>query len=487
MSFVKTFMTALLIFIACSSYSQTCNCEKNFEWEKKTFEENDAGFEYIISLKGREAYEIHNKAILAKIKAAKTLSDCTPILYEWLQFFRKGHIGISLTDSMQKILSNNIPVPPSEAIINKQEKITISDAQFAQVIKDIKQPGFEGIWYSAPYTIGIIKQGASYTGFIINAPGTAWKKGQVKLKIFPAEGGFKGTVYMRDFSKQDNVIVDTLGSNFLKVGILNMKRQQPVYEDRQEIQDYVAFLNNSEPYIKKISPTTVYMCIPDFDLSQRKKIDSIVSANDALITSVPNLIIDVRNNGGGADASYRKISPYLYTNPTRLVSVELYSTVLNNKTMLDISNDSAHFTKEEMGQYRELYNKLNNNPGKFVNIFGKDVSIDTMEKVYAYPANVGIIINNGNASTTEQFLLAAKQSKKVKLFGTTTFGALDISNMNYVASPCNEFELGYCRSKSLRIPGLAIDGKGIQPDYFMDNSIPPYKWIEFTEGVLEGK
>lgn len=104
-----------------------------------------------------------------------------------------------------------------------------------------------------------------------------------------------------------------------------------------------------------------------------------------------------------------------------------------------------------------------------------------------YPKNVGIIINKNCGSTTEQFLLAAKQSKKVKLFGNTTAGVLDISNLNSVKSPCNEFELWYGTSKSLRIPNMAIDDKGVQPDYYFDKTIKPYEWIDMTIEILNHK
>ena len=94
-------------------------------------------------------------------------------------------------------------------------------------------------------------------------------------------------------------------------------------------------------------------------------------------------------------------------------------------------------------------------------------------------------MNGGNGSTAEQFLLAAKQSRKVKLFGTTTMGVLDISNMYAVESPAHEFRLSYCISKSRRIPDMAIDGKGITPDFYLDKSIPPTDWLTFVVHSLE--
>ena len=39
----------------------------------------------------------------------------------------------------------------------------------------------------------------------------------------------------------------------------------------------------------------------------------------------------------------------------------------------------------------------------------------------------------------------------------------------------------------LRIPDMAIDEKGLQPDYYIDKSIPDYKWIDFVSGILNAK
>jgi len=81
----------------------------------------------------------------------------------------------------------------------------------------------------------------------------------------------------------------------------------------------------------------------------------------------------------------------------------------------------------------------------------------------------------------------AKQSKKVKLFGKTTHGMLDISNVNIINSPCNDFELYYGLSKSFRIPDFAIDDIGLQPDYFMDRTIPEYAWVDHVDKMLNAE
>jgi hypothetical protein len=169
----------------------------------------------------------------------------------------------------------------------------------------------------------------------------------------------------------------------------------------------------------------------------------------------------------------------------RTVAVEFLSTKLNNQQLLELATASDSDMAEETRQWlRDSYDKLQSRLGEFVNLFGDEVNIYKYDTVHKYPKNVGIIINEGNASTTEQFLLAAKQSKKVKLFGVTTSGALDISNQASVESPCKEFELLYCLSRSMRIPGMTIDDIGLQPDYYLDKTVSPYQWVEFVNNVL---
>ena len=66
-------------------------------------------------------------------------------------------------------------------------------------------------------------------------------------------------------------------------------------------------------------------------------------------------------------------------------------------------------------------------------------------------------------------------------------GVLDVSNMYFVPSPCDEFYLGYCLTRSLRIPDFTIDQHGIQPDFYMDTGIPEYEWVSYAQNILKGE
>lgn len=483
---MKTVFLSLSILFFGQVFAQDCNCEKNLSWAKKTFEENDAGFAFVLDKKGKDQYELHNKTLFEKAKDIKQLEECSNLIYDWMTFFRKGHIGIRLNKDQKDATPEAKKPLDDEAVRTKfkdWETYPYQEKEFNKYLSKITKPTFEGIWISPPYTIGVIKKGKDYIGFIIKADGVYWSEKQVKFKIFEEESSLKSNFYYRDHSKVVTDQVELIGNNHLQIGNIHLVRKTPEFKEDKYIEQYYSTISNDKPSMTSLDENSLYFRIPSFDHSQKKAIDSLLLANHSKIIKTKNLIIDVRNNGGGSDVSYREIIPYLYTNPIRIVSVEMYSTTLNNERMKKFMND-PEWSEEDKKWASESYEKLIAKLGKFVNLEEKAVGENKLDTVYEYPKNVGILINEGNGSTTEQFLLAVKQSKKVKLFGTTTSGILDISNMNFVPSPCDEFQLGYCLSKSLRIPEMAIDDKGIQPDYYIDKSIPKYRWIEHVQNIL---
>ncbi|WP_288445923.1 S41 family peptidase [Chryseobacterium culicis] len=476
----------LLLISTLSSYfgfAQNCNCESNYQWVKKTFEENDAGYQYVIDKKGVSAYQAHNSDFLKRINNAKSDTECYQTIYEWLKFFRSGHFSIS------KIENKTPEALPAVNENIKTELVKIDIEKFKKEAASKKDSDIEGIWAVEPYTIGIKKIGEVYKGFIIESGAENWKPNELKL-TFNADQT-KGTYYLRNKTGQEIHDMRLVGKNHLEINDFTLKRVSPKFEREEGIETYYEAIMAQKPFLKELNKTTLLLRIPSFNGALKKDIDSVITANKSKIESTENLIIDIRYNGGGSDGSFAKIIPYLYTNPIRSVRTQLYSTKLNNQRMLDFYDNYQKYgmQADEREYLKKAYDKLSKNLGKFVSLQddGKTVGITKMDKILPYPKNAGIIINNGNGSTAEEFLLAAKQSKKVKLFGTTTAGVLDISNMYFVNSPCNEFKMGYALSKSFRIPDMAIDEKGIQPDYFIDKTIPDYQWIDFVNDVLNEK
>jgi C-terminal processing protease CtpA/Prc len=98
---------------------------------------------------------------------------------------------------------------------------------------------------------------------------------------------------------------------------------------------------------------------------------------------------------------------------------------------------------------------------------------ETLPEVFPLPARVAILIDGRCASTTEQFLLEARQSKKVILFGQPSDGCLDYANVCFLMLPSGKFFLTMPTSRSRRLPKNPVDNIGIAPDVLIPDLTRP--------------
>ena len=464
------------LFASFCSFGSTFQCESEFAWLKSTFENNDAGFQYSVEKKGQDLYSAHNSAILARVQSAKSEAQCQTVLSDWLTFFRKGHVGLVLN-------TNGTEGTLRESVVHDFDL-----SAFKQYLKSKHDETLEGIWQFSSYTVALKKEGNVHKAYIVESTNPSWKAGQVKFILNdPADSNTaKVTFFMGDHSARQIDTMTLLGNNEVVLGnsFIVMSREEPRQESFPEITRYVRLLSTKAPLFEKVSENTVLVRIPAFDHAFKKDIDAVIAKHLDTILNTENLIIDIRGNGGGSDVSYASLLPILYTNPIRTVGMEYLSTELNNSRMLGFLQN-PHFSEEEKQWAKDGYDILQQHIGSYINI-EEDVTVETFDKIEPLPKNIGVLVDSSNGSTAEQFLLAAKQSKKVKLFGQTTAGVLDISNMYQTDSPSGTFTLYYSLTKSLRIPHMAIDGVGIQPDYYIDGELPLYQWTSYTQKILEG-
>ena len=472
------FYYLLVLLPACLAAQNECDCPSDFAWVKETFLANDAGVSYATGEKGQNSLDLHTAAIQTAVDTIQDPVVCTQTIYRWLEWFRPGHISI------QRLQSGN---PGAEGSSPDPEEIRARFADAPRVEQSMEDfiasldpaDDYEGVWNSGSYRIATKRMGDRYVGAIVAADSVYWMPGQIKLTFVP---GDSLAWYMQDHSPRPAGRAALLDRDHLLADWVRLDRVDARENSGSEEPLYLRAVATQLPFVERLDDETLYFRIPSFQQQQKPFIDSVILAHYTELHDTPNLILDIHSGTGGSDDAYAQLIPLLYTNPIRTQGVEYYSTELNNQRMLDFATDKDGWGWDDSFKEwaRTSYDTLQKHLGEFVNLREEKYSVQTFDTVYPYPARVAILIDGGNGSTDEQFLLAAKQSQKVKLFGQSTFGVLDISNMHYIPSPCGDFRLGYSLTRSYRIPHLAIDGVGIQPDYFIGDEVPKWQWVDYV-------
>jgi C-terminal processing protease CtpA/Prc len=158
------------------------------------------------------------------------------------------------------------------------------------------------------------------------------------------------------------------------------------------------------------------------------------------------------------------LKPILYTNPVKNIGIDMLFTPDNTAawdTLIDQYRNEL--PKEYLDNLSKRVHKHDGTQRVLVK-YANDYT-DTLPTVWPSPAKIAIVIDGGCGSSTEEFLLFARQSKKTIMAGEHSMGVLDYSNVVPRNFSDPAFTLHYPTSRSRRIDaGLAIDNKGIQPD-----------------------
>lgn len=478
---------------ALATHSQPCDCTSTFTWMVSTFEQNDAGYQLVVDRKGEAAYAEHTEAFRKQVAGTSDLMACTALLNDWLQWFRRGHIGIGPSEQAQKAEQQQRTAKPVvAATIPAGRTVKLTETE---LVKRLERMGnarhpFEGVWTMGAYRVGIVRQPKDSTRFdavILTSENKNWKPGEVKVEVQRgADGRYTGTFYMGDHSPEpvEATFQGSSGSLLQMRGV--WMRQVPAPQFTPSERMHQRAMGAEAPFVERLNERTLYLRIPSFAFEQKDLIDSVLAANDALIRSTENFIIDIRYGTGGSDASYAGLIPYLYSGPMRSVGVKLWATELNAAGYEAYADMYGRDTEDGV-QCMDVATRMRAALGTWLEMNEQPWFVDSAHTVAPFPQRVGILCNAGNGSTDEQFLLEARTSAKVKLFGHPTMGSLDVSNMRQVSSPDGCFQLSYTMSMSHRLPRMPVDVMGIQPDHYLDEGIPEMEWIGYVQDVLEGR
>lgn len=481
-----------LLFGSNLSYAQSCNCLENYNWMVKTFEENDAGFQYVIDKKGKDYYEDFKRRLTAKVSDTLNPKDCILLMKEYSRFFRGGHIQLNWNRSFLEFVEQTV-----KKATNKITNEFYSEKEILKIIEKKSNPHFlEGIWFFPEWNtkFGVLQDEKNKNKFSFYKIEYDVDFEEINIlfevkfnntnKNYTLNNLYK-SIYDIDLS------VDTIKKAlyFTSKGVEHffVKVPNPKVDQQAKNSTYQFFIS-SHPYFEKLTRKTLYLRIPSFRYENKLVIDSLLKKNDSLIQQFPNLIIDIRNGTGGSDDSYAELLPYINTNQTHSIGQQYFATELNAKGYdfyAEMIQDSLSKATCQL-----VANEMRKNRGKFIDVdFSAIYSIaeTSHPKLIKYdnPKQVAIICNKNNGSTDEAFLMDARQSKKVKIFGSTTGGMLDISNLNCINSPDGKLYFCYGMTKSYRIPDFCIDDVGIQPDIYYQGIYSEVEWVDKVLEYLE--
>ncbi len=232
---------------------------------------------------------------------------------------------------------------------------------------------------------------------------------------------------------------------------------------------------------RQLDPKTLYIRLAVFNQREVDQLDSLLRANAALISRTPDLIFDVRGNGGGNSSSSDELIKLIYTNPISYPSWDyrsspelIESTQATIKSMMKDSVNNAFFIRRQ----RFLLNGLLANPGGMVSE-GEDLTRPADVSPDANPKRIALLIDKGCGSSTEFFVFECKQSKKVTLFGTNTHGVMDYGLDQNFGLCDGTFNLALPWGRNGWTRQYRIDNTGFAPDVRIPAS--EKDWIAFVK------
>lgn len=457
----KYLLITLLLLQTPAIFAQDCNCATEFAKIHRYIEKNYVGFKDKQKQLSPAGYTRLINEYTALAKKPHANEHCLMLIYRYLSHLRDNHVGIG----------DNPDGKWNTALIGQKQIIPVSAATL-QHLKNAK--GIEGIYVAdadtTAYQMAVIKDVTplhDYIGIIIQTKTPGWKAGMVKLEL-KVDNDKKASGVIYPAASQPEVMrfklsPGRIGNNWHKPGMGPLK---------DEPADVIS--------AKQIDPKTLYIKLGSFESYWGNAIDSVIKAYQNSLARTPYLILDLRDNTGGQDYTYAPVQPYIYTSPVHVIGVDVLPTDDNIRFYKDILKDTTR-SAGNIAAIKAMIASMEAHKGKLFNIFAD--ATDTSYKPLPYPLKIAILVNNECASSAEEFLLWARQSKKVIIMGQRTSGTLDYSNVLLTPFSCMPYVLGYPSTRSRRLDiGQGIDNIGIKPNVEIPDDTD---WIKAAQKQLE--
>jgi len=456
----------LTLFTSVHAQTNTCDCNATLNELNIKVRNNYPGY----SIKITSANEANFKRFTDSLKKSADTANfisCFHILQKWMGYFKDKHLVLALKEGPQS--SDFI-----RSIFKDSYSYHISKDSLLERWQKAPDYPLEGIWNTGGlYEVAVLKKNNRYLGIVTKGDNIFWTPGQIKFEL-QRETEFNWRVIFYNRYHEKDTFTTYIDENTYLLDLKSSKWEKtyPIRPHQLTVIPADSF------YCAKPDSNNVVLRLPGFDLQYKPLIDSLIKSNFHTITHTPHLIIDVRGNMGGFNLSFEELLPLLYTDTIVSHGAYIMATDDNIKLYEDLLKNDQYPNESKQQTINLIKNLKMHRNGYYLT---PDV-ITTFPQVQEFPAKVGILMDEGSGSATEFLILAAKQSKKVTLFGKRSTGAVDYLNLVSPRSmACSQYMLWCPTARSARLPQHPIDNTGIIPDVEIPNQV---NWINFVQQYL---
>jgi len=462
----------ILLFLAVSVSvvtGQNCDLYSEFMFVKDYFEKNSPAFQIIKSdADNLKAYHKKVAEIISQLKNENQNELSNQSFNKYASLLKDHHSGIdpnfgriNIDWSSQTAVDSFKTTPQYLSF----EKMKIDSAKIVAGLEKLPEDDIRGVYTNGGSTeVAVIDAGANKFKAVVLRKNKLLDVGHILFELIRNDknNSYSGIYY-----------TGLLGFNFKDYFLPEVKYANGQLPNLGFSKTKFSAIENTKAYdFKELDTETNYLQLKSFDYSLKSELDSLYNEIDALIQKKPYLIIDLRDNGGGSEACYLNLMPYLYTQPLDVDEVLVW-----------VTPDNIKRYEEDPTRDKELIERMKNaESNTFISQKEDAIQQWTMEGT-EFPKKVAILYNKHTASSAEGMITYAIQSDKVITLGENSGGFIGYGDVLSTQTPCGNFTIRCTTTKYKN--NAHYEFVGIPPMIRIDD--PSEDWIEMAVATLKSK
>jgi Peptidase family S41 len=433
------FLLITVFMLSLTAIGQKCSCTDEFSFVKTFIERNHGGFNANIKTPEEPAYKAFVTTLTEGMKKEKNDARCHYYLVKYMNYLQDHHSGISLGGiAVREDSFAAVQAFMKSAAYLQTEKIVGDSTSVINYLSSGKQDSLEGIYTTNDgiYTVALLKnknRQRDYAALILNSRTILWSKGQVKFELKKVND----SLYDGFFAYRNHTI--NYEEVSLKNGALQLTgwRKTFPYTGAGGKTLQLPPIDNELIRFTLLDSLTSMVSIRSFDARQGKKLDSVYKLIIPEIRKRPNLVIDVRNNGGGSDANYKALMPFIYTDTVYGDITDIYNTPDNISAYQKYDSLVKQSNPGSNGIFAfAIFRMKKATPNTFIPQGNGKPSKAVYRGDAGAVKKVAILYNRNCASSCEGLLLEAIFSSKTITVGENSGGDIGYGDVMSTTTPC---------------------------------------------------